>query len=447
METTEHRIESIDKGSLAEEIGLQAGDVILLLNNEQFLDLIDYEALLSCTELTVTYRRGEEEYAVTVNKEEWEPLGVNYTESLLQTRVCRNHCVFCFVDQNPKGLRDTLYVKDDDWRMSLMMGNYVTLTNVSDQELVRIIRRKVSPLYISVHATNPDVRVRMMRNPQANRIMDQLHRLADGGVQFHCQLVVCPVFNDGKVLEESIRTLASLFPASRSVALVPVGLTGHRKGLEPLTPFDREMASSVLDMVENYQERYLASLGTRFVFASDEFYSIAGRPIPSYEAYEDFAQIENGVGLLRQFFQEYEDAAQYAEEDLPPIKKLPVNKEVLLACGVSAAPYLEELLHAHPVTGVHTRVFPIENHFFGPSVTVTGLLTGSDFLRELKDIHVDQILITSNTLRAERDLFLDGMSIDELKSSLLSPLFVIDADGESLFDALRSIAEGRPLDT
>ncbi|MBQ3864763.1 MAG: DUF512 domain-containing protein, partial [Clostridia bacterium] len=392
METTEHRIDSIDKGSLAEEIGLKKDDVILLLNNEPFLDLIDYEALLSCTELTVTYRRGNKEHAVTVEKEEWETLGVNFTESLLQTRVCRNHCVFCFVDQNPKGLRKTLYVKDDDWRMSLMMGNFVTLTNVSDEELERIIRRKVSPLYISVHATNPDVRVRMMRNPQANRIMDQLHRLAEGGIQYHCQLVVCPGFNDGKILEDSIRTLASLFPAARSVALVPVGLTGHRQGLEPLTPFNAKTASAVLDMVEGYQKTYLASLGTRFVFASDEFYSIAGRPIPSFEDYEEFAQIENGVGLLRQFFQEFEDAAAYAQEEgfTSPVQAR--DKEVLLACGVSAAPYLEGLLSAHPVPGVHPRVFPIENRFFGPSVTVTGLLTGSDFLRELKEVRVDRIL-------------------------------------------------------
>ena len=232
-----HIIKSVPEGSLGAELGLLPGDELLTLNGEPVVDVIDYQALLSTEELALVYRRGWETLEVDCEKEEWEELGVEFADGLLTTRVCKNHCIFCFIDQMPPNCRPTLYVKDDDWRMSLMMGNFVTLTNVDEEEMRRIVRRRASPLYISVHATDPEVRRRMMRNPHAGRILDQLRTLRDAGLQFHCQIVLCPGENDGGVLEKTLTDLAALRPAAQSVAVVPVGLTGFRQGLYPLRPF------------------------------------------------------------------------------------------------------------------------------------------------------------------------------------------------------------------
>lgn len=446
METTNHRIESVEEGSLGQEIGLEPGDVLTSINGESFVDFVDYEALCSCENLLLTVIHAGEETEIEVEKEEWESLGLTFEDGLLQTRVCRNHCIFCFVDQNPKGLRDTLYVKDDDWRMSLMMGNFVTLTNVRDEELERIIRRKVSPLYISVHATDPTVRMQMMRNKNAGKILAQLKRLAKGGIQFHCQIVVCPGYNDGKVLEDTIKTLSTLHPSALSVALVPVGLTCFRENLTPLTPFNRSMAQDVVRMVKRLQGRFYRTLGTRFVYASDEFYALSEEKLPGYASYEDFAQIENGVGLLRLFEEDFVSAYEEDKEEHKQVyeeKDQALKKEqtVLLVSGVSAAPYLEEILSLHPIKGLEVIVLPVQNQFFGPSVTVTGLLTGSDLIRELKDVVVDQILIPSNMLRAEGDLFLDDLTLEQVRNALSSPLEIVNSDGASVFASLAQIAQ------
>ena len=290
-----HIIKSVPEGSLGAELGLLPGDELLTLNGEPVVDVIDYQALLSTEELALVYRRGGETLEVDCEKEEWEELGVEFADGLLTTRVCKNHCIFCFIDQMPPNCRPTLYVKDDDWRMSLMMGNFVTLTNVDEEEMRRIVRRRASPLYISVHATDPEVRRRMMRNPHAGRILDQLRTLRDAGLQFHCQIVLCPGENDGDVLEKTLTDLAALRPAAQSVAVVPVGLTGFRQGLYPLRPFTREEADGVLRQISRWQKKCWKEMGTRFVFASDEFYCLAGRSIPAESCYEDFPQIENAA--------------------------------------------------------------------------------------------------------------------------------------------------------
>ena len=303
-----HIIKSVPEGSLGAELGLLPGDELLTLNGEPVVDVIDYQALLSTEELALVYRRGGETLEVDCEKEEWEELGVEFADGLLTTRVCKNHCIFCFIDQMPPNCRPTLYVKDDDWRMSLMMGNFVTLTNVDEEEMRRIVRRRASPLYISVHATDPEVRRRMMRNPHAGRILDQLRTLRDAGLQFHCQIVLCPGENDGDVLEKTLTDLAALRPAAQSVAVVPVGLTGYRQGLYPLRPFTREEADGVLRQISRWQKKCWKEMGTRFVFASDEFYCLAGRSLPAESCYEDFPQIENGVGLFATLRAEFEDA-------------------------------------------------------------------------------------------------------------------------------------------
>ena len=424
-----HIIKNVPEGCLAAELGLVKGDELIAINGEKLIDLIDYQALQACDDLTLTYLHNGEELEVSCEKDEWEELGVEFESDLLTTRVCKNHCVFCFIDQMPKGCRKTLYVKDDDWRMSLMMGNFVTLTNVDEAELDRICRRQASPLYISVHATDGNVRRNMMRNPNAANIMKQLKTLAKAGIQFHCQVVLCKGLNDGAVLEKTISDLAAMYPAAQSLAIVPVGLTGHREGLYPLEPFDQDSADNVLRMVQRWQKKCYKELGTRFVFASDEFYCIADRRIPKEESFEDFAQIENGVGLYAQLKADFD----FAMEEL---KESEDKKHFVMATGVSAAPLLHEMITAHPFKNLKLDIIPIENEFFGGAVTVAGLLTGSDLVRELKDIPCDAVILPENMLRAEQDLFLDDMSIDDVRSAIGRPIYVIENNGAALAEAL-----------
>lgn len=329
----------------------------------------------------------------------------------------------------PPNCRPTLYVKDDDWRMSLMMGNFVTLTNVDEEEMRRIVRRRASPLYISVHATDPEVRRRMMRNPHAGRILDQLRTLRDAGLQFHCQIVLCPGENDGDVLERTLTDLAALRPAAQSVAVVPVGLTGFRQGLYPLRPFTREEADGVLRQISRWQKKCWKEMGTRFVFASDEFYCLAGRSLPAESCYEDFPQIENGVGLFATLRAEFEDALQGRSESAE-------KKRFTIACGVSVAPLLSDMIFAHKWQNLELAIVPVRSGFFGGAVTVTGLIAGCDLVRDLAGRDVGTLLIVESMLRAEGDKFLDDMTLEELRGQLDAPVCVLENTGEALAEAL-----------
>ena len=424
-----HIIKNVPEESLGAELGLQPGDELLRINGEEVIDVIDYQALIACEELTLTYLHEGQEQEVSCEKDEWEELGVEFEGALLRTRVCKNHCVFCFIDQMPKGCRPSLYVKDDDWRMSLMMGNFVTLTNVDDRELDRIVRRHASPLYSSIHATDGKVRREMMRNPAAERILYQLKTLAKAGIQFHGQVVLCPGLNDGAVLEKTFADLVALYPAAQSVAVVPVGLTGHREGLYPLRPFTADEADEVLRTVARWQKKCYKELGTRFVFASDEFYCIAGRKLPKEASYEDFAQIENGVGLYAQLRAEFDEAMADAQESPQP-------KRFTIACGVSAAPLLEEMIGAYHFEHLDLDIRPVRSAFFGGAVTVTGLITGGDLVRELEGIDTGAVLITESMLRAQQDLFLDDMTLEEVQSRIGVPVHIIENTGSALADVL-----------
>ena len=428
------RIVSVDGGSLAQAAGIRAGDELLRVNGETVVDLLDYEALCADARVRLRVRRGGEETEYDVEKDEYEPLGLNFETPLMSgMRLCCNKCLFCFVDQLPQNARPSLRLKDDDWRMSLMMGNYVTLTNVSDHELDRIIRRHASPLYISVHAMEPGLRSRILGTPRGARLPEQLKRLAGGGIEFHAQAVLCPGLNDGEALADTIEKLAAMHPAARSLALVPVGLTDCREGLHPLHKYTPEEARGVLDIAERWRERLLKKLGTRFVFPSDEFYLAAGRPLPEDGEYEDYEQIDDGVGMLRLLETEFSEA--YA--DLPEERKQPGGgKTLLAACGVSAAPFLRQMFAAHPLTGLTVDVRALENGFFGPSVTVSGLLTGGDLVRGLQGAEGAAVLISECMLRDGEQVFLDDMTLEEVSRALKKPVIPVGRRGDEVLSAI-----------
>ena len=329
-------------------------------------------------------------------------------------------------------MRPSLYVRDDDWRLSLMAGNFVTLTNLPKQEMDRIIERKASPLYISVQTTNGELRKKMLNHVRADRIMEHLRRFADNGLSFHCQVVLCPGLNDGPELDRTLSDLASLAPHALTVALVPVGLTRYREHLYPLRPYTKEEAQQVLRQAHAFQQQMLEKHGTRFVFPSDEFYQIAQHPLPDAESYEDFPQFENGVGLLCRLKDEFETALR-----LDPDEAENTPRRVIMATGTSVSGFMRELLDAHPVKGVDVRVKPILNHFFGETVTVSGLITGQDLVAQLKGETADEILITESMLREGEDIFLDDMTLTKAQELLGIRITPVPDDGAELLYALR----------
>lgn len=425
-------ITHVQPGSIAQRLGLAAGDKLVSIAGEPIIDQIDYQALTAQERFDMMVEdAGGQTRTVHVRKEDWEPLGLTLDQTIVsKPRPCRNHCIFCFIDQMPPGMRKTLYVKDDDWRLSLMMGNYITMTNIDDHELDRIIRRKVSPLFVSVQCTDPDMRVKLLRNPNAAKIMDNLRLLKANGIRFHAQMVLCPGWNDGEILKKSLEDLETLRPAVQSIALVPIGLTKFRDGLPYIKPYNKQMAADLIESVKPYQERFLREIGTRLVFPADEFYCLSGLPLPTDEEYEDYPQIENGVGMLRMF----ETDLEYAAEDLPMTETPP--RRICIATGTSVAPFLRELANKHAPRGTTVEVRPIVNKFFGESVTVAGLITGQDLVAQCQDVQADEILIVRSMIRAEGDLFLDNMSVDEVRAKLPCPLKITENSGKGFWRAI-----------
>ena len=441
-----HRITQVDPGSIAQELGISEGDLLTSIGGEVVRDLIDYQALSAQSRMQMTIEREGETIEFAFEKDEYEPLGLNFAENLMSgVRCCANRCVFCFEDQNPKGVRPTLSSRDDDWRLSLMTGSFVTLTNVPDRELQRIIDRHASPLYISVHATDAELRQTLLRNAKAGKILKQLKTLAEGGIRFHTQAVVCPGINDGEQLEKTIHDLAALAPAALSLAVVPVGITCHREGLYPLRLFTKEEARETLAICKRWRVICRQHLGTPFVHPADELYLIAGEELPADEEYEGYEQIENGVGMLRlletEYAAAYDDAKEY--DELPAGKEEPT--EVCIATGEAAADFMREMLEKRPVPGVQTRVQAVPNRFFGHTVNVAGLLTGRDLLDEetgIRNAPEREILITECMLREGEEIFLDDMTLDELRNRLGKSVRIVRRGGENLFDALCEISRG-----
>ena len=433
-----HRI--VNAAGRAKRAGVKPGDLLLSVNGESVVDFIDYQALTAEKKLTLSLLRDGKPLSVRIAKPEYEDPGLTFESPMLSgMRLCANKCLFCFVDQWPDTARASLRVKDDDWRMSLMMGNYVTLTNVPMAGIERIIKRHASPLYISVHAMDPCLRAHMMGTERARLLPEQLKRLSEGGVSFHCQAVLCPGINDGEKLEETILELVKFMPSSLSLALVPVGLTDSREGLAPLRKYNKEEARAVIGIAEKWREKLLREKGTRFVFPSDEFYLTAGLPLPEDEEYEGYGQIDDGVGMLRLLETEFADAYR----DLPEEVKQPAarRKPVAIGCGTSAAEFFRSLLEKYPFHALDVQIHGIENRFFGPSVTVSALLTGGDLLREFEGDPAEEIFFTETMLRPEDKRFLDDMEYDELAERLGRPLVPVGRTGYDLADALARAAE------
>ena len=433
MRRKQQIISDVLPGSPAERAGLSKGDALLSINGEPVIDLVDYEHLTSSERLTLEIQKCDGTLkTIELEKDDYEPLGLSFATSLMdKMRTCKNHCVFCFIDQMPKGGRSSLHVKDDDWRMSFVMGNYVTLTNLDECELDRVIRRRVSPLYVSLHASDPDVRRAMMKNPHAGDILPQLKRLAEAGLQFHLQIVLCPGLNDGDVLRRSIDDMLALYPCAQSLAVVPVGLTRHREGLTPLRVFTRAEAEALIDEIEALQQKLLQKIGTRFVFIADEWYTLCGRTLPAYDDYEGFPQIENGVGLLRLF----EGEMQYALEEREPLKE---PKHFLMAGGTSAHDFFAESYKQLLPYGITIDTRAIKNHFFGESVTVGGLVTGGDLVEQLRGEDFGRaLLIPRAMLKADEELFLDGMRLFDAEQTLGTRIIPV-ASGEDLVEIIFS---------
>ena len=433
-----HIITAVDPHSPAARAGILAGDRLMRINAEVVVDFIDYQAFTANRRLNVRVARGNQVLDFHIRKDEYAPLGLEFSTPMMSgTRLCCNKCLFCFVDQLPGDARETMRVKDDDWRTSLMMGSYVTLTNVSDREIQRIVDRHASPLYVSVHCTDPALRTRVLGTPRAARLMKQLRMLSDGGVECHCQCVLCPGINDGPALERTIRELSEI-SGMRSLALVPVGLTGHREGLCELHPYTREEARAVVELAERWRSRLLKSRGTRFVFPSDEFYLQADWPIPPDEAYEGYAQIDDGVGLLRLLDTEYAEAWADAGE---AVARSDRRVRLAIACGRSAEAFLRDMLLRMPVSGASIEVYGLENTWFGPTVTVSGLITGGVLMAQMKGVECDAIMITEVMLKENENRFLDDTTLPQVIEALGKPVVPVGRRGEDLLNTILDLRD------
>ena len=428
--------------SIAAKAGIHGGDVLVSINQNEIRDVLDYRFYLTDTNVSLTLSRGDEPYTVHINKGEYDDIGLEFETPLMDKKhTCQNGCVFCFIDQLPPGMRESLYFKDDDDRLSFLHGNYVTLTNLKDADIDRIIKMHISPVNVSVHTTNPELRVKMMKNKHAGEVLSYLARMADAGIALCTQIVLCKGLNDGAELDRTMHDLIKYHPSLRSCAIVPVGLTKYREKLYPLEAFSPEECAAVIEQVNAFGEECLQKFGTRIFYCSDEFYVRAGLPLPSEDYYEDYSQIENGVGMLTSMKSEFDFELDYLDELLDGFR---APRTVSVATGMAAHEHISSLakeLMAR-VDGLTVKVYPIVNNFFGPSVTVAGLLTGGDVVEQLKGRELgDELLFPAVMLRADGDVFLDDMTPAELSERLGVPVCPSENDGAKLIAALLGIGE------
>ena len=429
-----HKISEVKSGSIGDELEIRPGDRLLSINGQKIEDVFDYHYYVNDDCLTLLVEKADgEEWELEIEKDYEEDLGLEFEQGLMdEYRSCRNKCIFCFIDQMPKGMRETLYFKDDDSRLSFLQGNYVTLTNMSDHDIERIIRYHLEPINVSFHTTNPDLRCQMLHNRFAGEALKKVDTLFEHGIHMNGQIVLCKGINDGEELERTIRDLSRYLPVLESVSVVPAGLTKYREGLYPLETFQKEEAENVLDTIHRWQERFLQEHGVHFIHACDEGYLLAEKELPEETRYDGYLQLENGVGMLRLLEQEFAEGFQ----------KLPGDgrkRVVSLATGKLAAPYIQELTERiqEKYPGVRVYVYPIRNEFFGEQITVSGLITGGDLIAQLKGKTLgERLLLPCNMFRSGEEVFLDDVALPQVEEALQVRADIVKSSGQDLIDAV-----------
>ena len=428
------KISGIEKNSLAAKKKIEKDDVLISINGNEINDVLDYRFYINDTKLLLSLKTadGKSKLAM-IRKDEFEDIGLEFETYLMdKQRSCKNKCIFCFIDQLPTGLRKSLYFKDDDSRLSFLFGNYITLTNLTDDEVQRIIKMHISPVNVSVHTMNPGLRVKMMANPKAGDALNRLKAFADAGIILNTQLVLCPGINDGKELEFSLNELSKLYPAVQSIAAVPVGLSDHREGLYELKPYNEQTAGEVIDTIDRFNENFKKENGTVIAYAADEFYIKANRPMPDEEYYNGYPQLDNGVGMWTLLKTEFEQALEECEERA-------VDRRVTVVTGVAAYPLISELAKKaeNKIKGLSVNVVEVKNKLLGSMITVSGLICGADIVSALENTDLgEELIIPPNCLRSEGDMFLDDMTVDELSEKLNVKVTQNGTDGEDLLRAL-----------
>ena len=434
MKKHEHIVKNTAAGSIAEEMGIEPGDRLISIDGQEIEDVFDYQFYEESEELVLLIEKPDgEQWELEIEKEADEPLGIEFGQGLMdEYRSCRNKCIFCFIDQMPPGMRDTLYFKDDDSRLSFLQGNYITLTNMSSHDVERIVRYRLEPINISFQTTNPELRCRMLHNRFAGDALKKVDILYRGGIEMNGQIVLCKGVNDGEELERSIRDLTRYLPLLKSVSVVPVGLTRFREGLYPLEPFTKEEAREVLSVIHRWQEKIYKQYGLHFIHAGDEWYLLAEEDIPEEERYDGYLQLENGVGMLRLLFNEF-------EEGMSRLGGGPGSGAISAATGKLAYPYIRRMADRveERFPGRKIHVYCIRNDFFGERITVSGLVTGQDIIAQLKGKELgSRLLLPCNMLKADEDVFLDDIAVKEVSDALQVPVDIVKSSGQDLIDAM-----------
>lgn len=429
-----HTVTNVIQGSIAWEMGIEPGDRLLSIDGNEIEDIFDYQYYSESEELILLIEKENgEQWELEIEKEEDERLGIEFGSGLMdEYRSCCNKCIFCFIDQMPKGMRDTLYFKDDDSRLSFLQGNYVTLTNMSDHDIDRIIRYRLEPINISFHTTDPQLRCMMLHNRFAGDALKKVDRLYQGGIEMNGQIVLCKGINDGEHLERTIRDLTGYIPLLKSVSVVPVGLTKYRDGLYPLEMFTPEDAGNVLDIIHRWQKDIYSRYGTHFIHAGDEWYLLAGKEMPEEERYDGYLQLENGVGMLRLLENEFNEAYEKLEDGV-------CREEISIATGMLAQPYLAKAasMLEKKFQGLCIHVYGIKNIFFGENITVSGLVTAGDIIRQISGKKLgSRLLIPCSMLKADEDIFLDDYTVQQLADALQVSVNIVKSSGQDLVDAV-----------
>lgn len=432
----EHIVKNVEAGSIAWELDIEPGDKLLKINNAVIEDIFDYQYLVHDEELVLLIEKPDgEEWELEIEKEYGEELGMEFDQGLMdEYHSCRNNCVFCFIDQMPEGMRDTLYFKDDDSRLSFLQGNYITLTNMTDKDVERIVKYHLGPINISIHSMNPELRCKMLHNRFAGEALKKIDILYEGGIEMNGQIVLCPDLNDGEELEYSIQEMSKYFPNLQSVSIVPVGLTKYREKLFPLRTFTKDEAKEVLRTIHRWQEKFYKEYGQHFIHAGDEWYILAEESFPEEEQYDGYLQLENGVGMLRLLLNEFQEAMDEVDGDER-------KGHITVVTGTLMYPIIEQLVEKvrRKYPNLRIDVVAIENKFFGKEITVTGLMTGQDIIAQLKGRELGEyILLPINVLRTGEDVFLDDITLDEVKEALQVKVDIVKSSGYDLRDSIIS---------